>query len=134
VTHNKDVSTEDDLGARRLIARYAQLVDDRDVDAAAELFEADGRVIVDGTEHRGRSAVRDWIADVTAALPACQHQMTNVVVSYGSKPDTLHAVSDLSLLAKGEQGWTVVLTGRYHDTFSGHGRDLQLRQRVVTLG
>jgi hypothetical protein len=133
VTHNKDVSTEDDLGARRLIARYAQLVDDRDVDAAAELFEADGRVIVDGTEHRGRSAVRDWIADVTAALPACQHQMTNVVVSYGSKPDTLHAVSDLSLLVKGEQEWAVLAAGRYHDTFAGHGRTLQFRQRVVKL-
>jgi hypothetical protein len=133
VTHDKDVSVEDDLGARRLIARYAQLVDDRDLDAAAELFEADGRVLFDGTEYQGRAAVRDWIAGVMGGLPASQHRMTNVVVSYGSKPDTLHAVSDLSLLVKGEQEWAVLAAGRYHDTFAGHGRTLQFRQRVVKL-
>ncbi len=133
VTHDKDVAVEDDLAARRLIARYAQLVDDGDLDAAAELFEADGRLVVDGEEHRGRNAIAAWLTDATAGLEASQHQFVNVVVSYGSQPDTLHAVTDLALLIKGGTGWLTLVTGRYHDTFAGHGRDQRFRQRLVKL-
>jgi uncharacterized protein (TIGR02246 family) len=133
--HDKEVPTADDLAARRLIARYAQLVDDGDLAVAAELFEPDGRVVMDGQEHRGRDAVRAWLGEVTvfiAGTPS-QHQMTNVVVSYGSHPDTAHAVSDLSLIVKGEAGWVVLATGRYHDTFAGHGREMRFRQRLIRL-
>lgn len=133
MTHDKDVPIQDDLGARRLIARYAQLVDDGDLDAATELFEPNGRLVVDGEEHRGRAAIGAWLAGATAGVSASQHQVTNVVVSYGSQPDTLHAVSDLALLVKGEHGWLTLVTGRYHDTFVGHGRNQRFRQRLIRL-
>lgn len=135
MAHDKTVPVEDDLAARRLIARYAQLVDDRNFTAAAALFAEDGRVVIAGEEHVGPAGVEAWLADGTARLGAAGtvHHMSNVVVSYGSQPDSFHAVSDMGLLVKRDDSWGIEVVARYHDTFVGHGRGLLFRQRVLTL-
>lgn len=133
MTNDHDVSVEDDLAARRLIARYAHLVDNRDYKAAAQLFEADGRVVFEGEEFKGRDAVASWFEKVVSPLGATQHQTTNIVVTYGSKPDTLHAIADLMLLAKVKDAWTPMIGARYHDTFVGHGRQIAFRQRILRV-
>jgi hypothetical protein len=134
MAHDKTVPVEDDLAARRLVARYAQLVDDRNFAAAAALFTADGRVVIGGEEHVGPAGVEAWLSDGTTRLgaEATVHDMSNVVISYGSQPDSLHAVSDMALLVKRDGGWGIGLVARYHDTFVGHGREVLFRQRVLT--
>lgn len=135
MAHDKEVPAGDESAARRLIARYAHLVDDRCYDEAADLFTPDGRVVDGHREHAGHDAVVAWLSAAMAPMgdAPTQHQISNVVVSYGSKPDTAHAVCDLALLHRGGQGWAVAVTGRYHDTFAGHGRDMRFSQRVVKL-
>ncbi|MCU4184422.1 nuclear transport factor 2 family protein [Acidiferrimicrobium sp. IK] len=126
----KDVSVDADLAVRRLVARYSQLVDDRDLDAAVGLFTEEGQVIFSGERHAGPEAIRAWLASTpTPTL----HQVTNVVVSNGSHEGTLHAVCDLGLLLGGPDGWKVAAVGRYHDTLAGSGRDLRFTQRIITL-
>ncbi|MBV9660644.1 MAG: nuclear transport factor 2 family protein [Acidimicrobiales bacterium] len=127
---SKEVAVETDLTVRRLISRYCQLVDDRDFDAAVQLFTDDGRVRVRDTDHHGRQAIRAWLD----TLPGPTfHHVTNMVVSYGSQPNTVHAVSDFAAGFKTEDGWSTSILGRYHDTFVGSGRELHFSQRIVTL-
>ncbi|MGI8491258.1 MAG: nuclear transport factor 2 family protein [Acidimicrobiales bacterium] len=126
----KEVPVETDLAVRRLVARYAHLLDDRDFGATAELMTDDGRVIVNGVSHTGRPAVRAWLEG--SYLPAV-HLMTNVVVSYGSQPGTAHAVSDVVLLDPVEGHMGIVATGRYHDTVAGDGRSWRYSQRIIKL-
>jgi ketosteroid isomerase-like protein len=127
---SKEVAVETDLAVRRLIARYCHLVDDRDFDAAAALFTDDARFRIGDTDLRGRDAIRTWFDSIPEAM---FHHVTNVVVSYGSQPDTVHAVSDLTSGAKTDTGWAIWVLGRYHDTFVGSGRDLRFSQRIVTF-
>ncbi len=126
----KDVAVEIDLAVRRVVARYSHLVDDRDFDAVTELFTEDGKVIVAGEQHTGRSAIKAWLEHTPTPL---QHQVTNVVVSNGAQSGNAHAVCDLVLLRKADNGWSVLATGRYHDTLVGEGRDMRFTQRIITF-
>ncbi len=126
----KDVAVHADLAVRWLVARAAQLVDDRDFDAALHLFADDGLVIQGGERHAGRQAIRSWLeARPSPAL----HQVTNLVVSNGSHDGVLHAVSDFVVLRPADGEWRVSGVGRYHDTLAGIGREVHFTQRIVTL-
>jgi ketosteroid isomerase-like protein len=127
---SKEVAVETDLAVRRLIARYCHLVDDRDFDAATLLFTEDARFRMPDTDLNGRDAIRAWFDTIPESM---FHHVTNVVVSYGSQPDTVHALSDLTAGSKTDTGWATWIMGRYHDTFSGSGRDLLFSQRIVTF-
>jgi hypothetical protein len=129
MTTHKDVAPETDLTVRRILARYCQLVDDRDFDAAAALFTEDARFRVGGETLNGRAEIRTWLDSVPTGL---SHQVTNVVVSNGSHDDTFHALSDLVVARRGDEGWSTLMLGRYHDTFVGSDRSLVFSQRIVT--
>lgn len=129
MTVSKEVSTEVDAAVRRLLARYCQLIDDGDFDAAAGLFSEDARFIVLGEERKGREEIRRSLS--SDHQETTLHQVTNVVVSNGSHDGTFHAVSDLAVTAKRE-GWMPVFAGRYHDTFIGTGREMRFSQRILT--
>ena len=126
----KEVPVEIDLTVRRLIARYCHLVDDRDFDASAALFTEDARFRIADTDLFGRDDIRKWFDTIPEGM---FHQVTNVVVSYGSQPGTVHAISDLTAGGKTDSGWAVWMMGRYHDTLTGSGRDLLFSQRIVTI-
>jgi 3-phenylpropionate/cinnamic acid dioxygenase small subunit len=130
MTVPKEVPAEVDAAIRRLLARYCQLVDDRDYDAAVDLFTEDARFIVLGDEGKGRDAIRGTLG--AKRNRTTLHQVTNIVVSNGSHDGTFHAVSDLALSEKKGDTWTPVFAGRYHDTYAGTGRDLRFTQRILT--
>ncbi len=130
MTVPKEVPTEVEASIRRLVARYCHLVDDGDVDAAAQLFSDDARFINLGEELKGRDAIRDMLADQSGGPRL--HQVTNVVVSNGSHDGTFHSVSDVSVNAKRGEVWSAVFAGRYHDTFAGTGRSMRFTQRILT--
>ena len=125
----KDVSPGTDLAIRRILARYCQLVDDRDFDAAAALFTEDAKLRLADQTLNGREAIRTWLDSVP---PGLSHQVTNVVVSYGSREGTLHALSDLVVAQRDGSGWSTVMLGRYHDTLLETGSSLTFSQRIVT--
>ena len=58
MTTAKEVAVENDLAVRRLIARYCHLVDDRDFEAAADLFTDEARFRVFDEDLVGRTAIR----------------------------------------------------------------------------
>lgn len=126
---SKEVAVETDLSARRLVARYCHLVDDRDFDALVDLFTEDGRFLVLGTDLQGKSAMREWLDTVPDPM---FHHVSNVVVSNGSN-GTVHALSDCLVGGKRDGGpWSIWMLGRYHDTFVGEGRDMRFSQRIFT--
>jgi len=126
---SKEVAVETDLAARRLVARYCHLVDDRDFDALVDLFTDDGRFLVLGTDLEGKSAMREWLDTVPDPM---FHHVSNVVVSNGSN-GTVHALSDCLVGGKRDDGpWSIWMLGRYHDTFVGVGRDMRFSQRIFT--
>jgi ketosteroid isomerase-like protein len=130
----KEVAPKTDLAVRRLIARFFQLEDDGDLDALVELVTDDGWIHVagsegDGDRYVGRAAIKAWLDG--GSLPAL-HDVANVVVSYGSQPGTVHAVSDVLVWDRTESGgFAVAAIGRYHDTLVGAGRDLRFSQRIL---
>lgn len=130
MTAQKEVPVETELAIRWIVARYCHLVDDRDFDAAAELFADDARFRVMDQDLDGRKAVRDWMDTIPESM---FHHVTNVVVSYGSKPGTHHAVSDITAGGRRDGAWSVWILGRYHDTFVGQGRDIRFKQRILTI-
>ena len=126
---SKEVAVETDLAARRLVARYCHLVDDRDFDALVDLFTDDGRFLVLGTDLQGKAAMREWLDTVPDPM---FHHVSNVVTSNGSN-GTVHALSDCLVGGKRDDGpWSIWMLGRYHDTFVGEGRDMRFSQRIFT--
>lgn len=129
MTTTKEVAVETDLAVRWLVARWAQLVDDGDLKAATELFTEDGRFRILDQDLRGRAAIEEWLGTVPSDM---SHLVTNLVVSYGSQPGTIHAVSDVQVAMRRDGQWSVVMLARYHDTFVGEGRGIRLSQRICT--
>ena len=127
---SKEVSTEVEAAIRRLLARYSQLVDDGDFEAAAELFCDDARFICLGEETKGRGAIHRLLANRTNGTTL--HQVTNIVASNGSHDGTYHSVSDVAVNSKREDVWLQTFAGRYHDTFVGTGRNMRFSQRILT--
>jgi ketosteroid isomerase-like protein len=126
----KEVPVETELAIRWIVARYCHLVDDREFDAAAELFADDAWFRVTDQDLKGRGAIRDWMDTIPESM---FHQVTNLVVSNGSKPGTHHAVSDITAGGRRDGAWSVWILGRYHDTFVGAGRDIRFKQRILTI-
>jgi ketosteroid isomerase-like protein len=129
MTTPKEVPVEIDLAVRRVLARYCHLVDDRDFDAAASLFNDDARFRVLDQDLAGRDAIREWFETIPASM---FHHVTNVVVSNSSQPGTYHAVSDLTTGGQHDGVWSTWMLGRYHDTLRGEGRQLRFSQRIFT--
>jgi len=129
MTTPKEVPSDTDVAVRWILARYCQLVDDRDFDAAADLFTEDARFLLGDTHLEGRPAIRAWLDSVPEGM---FHRVTNVVVSNGSHQGSTHALADLVVDARTDSGWATVMVGRYHDTLTGAGRAIRFTQRIVT--
>jgi ketosteroid isomerase-like protein len=130
MTTPREVAIESELAVRWIVARYCHLIDDRDFNAAADLFTEDARFRVLDQDLHGRNAIREWMDTIPKSM---FHQVSNVVVSNGSKPGSLHAVSDLAAGSQSEGRWAIGAIGRYHDTFAGEGRGIRFTQRIITL-
>jgi hypothetical protein len=130
MSSGKAVTVETDLAVRRLIARYSHLIDDGNAAGVAELFTAEGKVIIGETQHAGREGIVAWLANSGGGG---QHQVTNVAVSNGSAEGTFHALSDLAFLRRDGDAWATRAVGRYHDTIVEDGGALRFTQRIITV-
>jgi uncharacterized protein (TIGR02246 family) len=101
---------------RHLIATHAQAQDAGRADELAELYCPDGAFEVPGMGfYEGSATIREtWKA--WTPKNEQRHIVTNTVITEWSDREA-KASSDAILLQHGEQGWTVSVVARYHDTF-----------------
>ena len=107
---------------RRLIHRYAELLDLGDLDGVAALFArstwtAGGRdVVLRGAEHVRMAYNGVMLYD---GIPCTKHQMTNVTIDVGSDGKTATARTYFTVLqARPELPLQPIIAGRYHDEFA----------------
>jgi hypothetical protein len=120
--------TESDL--RSLVARYAQLDDDGEGAALAELFAENGVLEAMGERHVGRAAVERFIR-ARVGLRTLRHAMTNQVIIAHSA-SVASGATDMVLLGRDPGGrWSVESTHRYLDDFvREQGRWLFAARRI----
>ena len=70
---------EADLVARRTVARYADAIDHKDLDAIAAVFAEDGELRRVGTVTTGRAAIAGFYGEFLPTVGHMRHFMTNTV-------------------------------------------------------
>ena len=118
-----------------LIYRYAELLDDGELEAVADLFSTACIVAPDGSESRGREAVLAMYRNSTRIFPdtgnpATHHVTTNVQIEVDT--DTATARSYFTVLqAQGDFALQPIITGRYHDEFRFDGQRWSFSRREM---
>lgn len=120
---------------RELVARYGMVVDDRDVDALADMFTSDASFgLAAGMEpNRGRQAVIDFYADRMAAFGATYHYPHSLVIELdperpGHATGMVNAHAELAL-----DGRTLVTALRYYDEYRVEGGRWCFVERRVAM-
>ncbi|WP_040337410.1 nuclear transport factor 2 family protein [Candidatus Blastococcus massiliensis] len=114
---------------RNLVARYAHLVDDAQVQEWSELFAEDGRMEAWAMPLEGRPALVEWINGVLSG-PKLRHIMgaTHVVVDSATEA---HGTADMVLLAAAEGSWVVAAAPRYVDRYVKTAAGWRFAERVL---
>jgi uncharacterized protein (TIGR02246 family) len=128
------MSVQDELGIRRTLAAYCQLVDDGDFAAVAQQFAPDGSFASGGTAATGRDAIVDWLDANHPPSQRGKHVCVNPIVDIDG--DRAAVVSDFLFLNWKGGALTTAAAGRYRDVFvriDGHWRierrDVDMLQR-----
>jgi anthranilate 1,2-dioxygenase small subunit len=114
---------------RNLVARYAHLVDDAQVDEWGELFPEDGRMEAFTIPLEGRAAIVEWINGVLSG-PKLRHMIagTHVVVDSATEA---HGTVDTLLLAAVEGSWIVAGAPRYVDRYVKTAEGWRFAERIL---
>ena len=109
---------EAELAIRSLVARYAFVMDDRDVDAIPALFTKDARVTTgDGVMNsQGRDALVELYEGRFAKLGATNHNVHGMDVTVESAKTAKAMVSSTAEVYRNGVHQLVAL--RYHDTYA----------------
>jgi SnoaL-like domain len=117
-------------GVRAAIAAYTQALDEGRTDDVVATFCADGAVDIPGLgAHEGHDALRAAYARVAPRQPQ-RHVVVNTLVTDWDDHEA-GAVSDVVFLLKREEGWSVQLVGRYHDTLHRDGEHWRFHRRTA---
>jgi uncharacterized protein (TIGR02246 family) len=98
------LTAEDRFEIYELYARYAHCYDFGRADELAALFTADGSFVRPGLDRlQGREAIREYVAERTAAAPGCIHQTGNIYLE-GREDGSVrgHAYAVVMRLAPGD--------------------------------
>jgi 3-phenylpropionate/cinnamic acid dioxygenase small subunit len=121
---------------RRTLALYAHRHDGRDVDGYAELFARDGSFVSARAEHRGRGAVKEFIADLYRTQPKdrrTKHLCGNSIVDVDGQ--TARAVTDFVAYERlGDGAWQVHTIGQYQDRLILEDGMWRFAERRVVTG
>ena len=116
---------------RTLIARCAQLTDDRAHDKVAELFAEDGRFIVGDTDATGRQEISTSLAAISAPDRRSKHLTANSVIEVDG--ERARGFTDLLFLRATDEGLAPVAAGRYFDTFIKSNGQWFFTERRITF-
>jgi uncharacterized protein (TIGR02246 family) len=117
-------------GIRATIAAYAQALDDGRTDDVVATFCADGVVVIPGMgTHEGHDAIRAAFSAWTPRRPQ-RHLVLNTLVTDWDDHEA-SAVSDMVFILHGDDGWSIQLVGRYHDTLHYDDGRWRFHRRVA---
>jgi len=122
-----------DLAVRRLIARYALLVDDRKIEQCTqELFTPDAQIVLNGQPNPGHAGIFAWFQGLAKSPPG-KHVTVNAVIDV---VDATHAtaVSDFVFVKSDAGAWKIVAGGRYTDACERRGGVWLFTRRDIVLG
>jgi hypothetical protein len=106
---------------RRILALYAQRLDDRNIDGLVAMFTPDARVEDPTGVYKGRAKIREWLDDSFAKQPAGrmeQHQAANAVLTVNDDRETAVGRTDLFCFRSLETTpWELEVVFRHHDRF-----------------
>ncbi len=129
------MSAEEDQ-VRRTLALYAHKHDTRDVDGYASLFAVDGSFVSARAQHRGRGAVKEFIADLYRSQPAdrrTKHLCGNSVIDVDGQAAS--AVTDFVAYERlGDGPWQVHTIGQYQDRLILEDGMWRFAERRVVTG
>jgi 3-phenylpropionate/cinnamic acid dioxygenase small subunit len=121
---------------RRTLALYAQRHDNRDAEGYADLFAVDGCFLSARAEHRGRGAVKEFIADLYRTQPAnrrTKHLCGNSIIDVDDQ--TARAITDFVAFERlGDGPWQVHTIGQYHDRLVLQDGMWRFAERRVVTG
>ncbi|WP_427888002.1 nuclear transport factor 2 family protein [Kribbella sp. GL6] len=119
-----------------LILRYAELVDDGDFAAVAELL-ADTTYQGSGAPLQGRAEIERWFHDTVIVYPdgtpRTQHVTTNIAIEADGN-DAAQARSYVTVLqALPGEGPQIIAAGRYRDRFERRDGSWRWTERTVKI-
>ena len=127
----------DEQAITRLVYHYAELIDDGDLEAVAQLFEQGCIVAPDGSEVRGSDAVLELYRRSTriyehTGTPCTQHVTTNLSILVDDGGDSAEARSCFTVFQALEDfPLQPIITGRYRDSFSKGPSGWYFRRREM---
>ncbi len=121
---------------RRTLALYAHRHDSRDADGYADLFARDGSFVSARAQHRGRGAVKEFIADLYRSQPTerrTKHLCGNSIIDVDGQSAT--AVTDfVAYERQGDGPWQVHTIGQYQDKLVLEDGMWRFAERHVVTG
>jgi 3-phenylpropionate/cinnamic acid dioxygenase small subunit len=119
-------------GVRATLAAYAHALDDGRTDDVVATFCPDGGCDIAGFGvHEGHEALRSAFSAWVPRAPQ-RHLVLNTHVTDWSDSEA-SAVSDVVFLLHGDDGWKVLLVGRYEDVLHRDGSTWRFHRRVATF-
>jgi 3-phenylpropionate/cinnamic acid dioxygenase small subunit len=130
------VSAPDDISTivavQRLLGRWAQLCDDRNVTGWATLFAPDAILEVNGKRYT-RDAIAGWLI-TQSANPAGCHVTINITVTPNGPEQAISRADFVFVRRDGDTGrWQIVNVGRYTDSLVCTDGTWLFAQRQITL-
>jgi ketosteroid isomerase-like protein len=117
-------------GVRAAIARYTLALDDGRTDEVVATFCADGGCDIPGLgAFRGHDALRAGFGGWRPKVPV-RHLVSNTLVDVRSDDEAI-ATSDVVVLVERDDGWTIQVVGRYHDTLHRDGDIWRFHHRAA---
>ena len=129
------VVSDDGAEIRRLIALYAQLVDDGRLDDWAELFTPDAVFTFWGQVHQGRDSIKSAMESMRSGTASAGKHLVLTPVITVDGVETGRAWTDFVAIVGDTEGFRVVAAGRYYDRIvRDEGRWRFSRRDVRTAG
>ena len=119
-------------GVRATLAAYAHALDDGRADDVVATFCPDGAIELPGMgTHEGHDALRAAYTKWAPRRPQ-RHLVLNTQVKDWDEHEAT-AISDVVFLLLRDDGWSVQLVGRYHDTLHNDGGAWRFHRRTATF-
>jgi SnoaL-like protein len=117
-------------GVRAAIAAYTHALDDGRTDDVVATFCTDGGCDIPGLgAFRGHDELRVGYGGWRPKRPV-RHLVSNTLVQKWDD-DEAAATSDVVVLVQRDDGWTVAVVGRYHDTLHRDGNRWRFHHRAA---
>jgi hypothetical protein len=122
---------------RRLLALFAQRLDDRNLDGLVALFTPDAQVEAPGGVYKGQTEIREWLKDSFAQqLPGRmeQNQFVNPVLTVNAGGETAEGRTDQFCFRSLEATpWELDVVMRHHDWFAKVNGDWRFKEKAIEI-